>query len=35
MNRRRRGPMAVEQGNGAIVRRFWERVWNSGDLSAI
>jgi predicted ester cyclase len=27
--------MALEQDNGAIVRRFFERVWNGGDLSAI
>ena len=27
--------MALEQDNGAIVRRFLERVWNDGDLSAI
>ena len=27
--------MALEQDNGAIVRRFTERVWNDGDLSAI
>lgn len=27
--------MALEQDNGAIVRRFTERVWNGGDLSAI
>lgn len=27
--------MALEQDNGAIVRRFWERAWNGGDLSAI
>jgi ketosteroid isomerase-like protein len=27
--------MALEQDNGAIVRRLCERVWNDGDLSAI
>ena len=27
--------MALEQDNGAIVRRFFEEVWNGGDLSAI
>ena len=27
--------MPLEQDNGAIVRRFLERVWNGGDLSAI
>ena len=27
--------MAVEQGNGAIVRRFLDLVWNRGELSAI
>jgi len=27
--------MALEQDNGAIVRRFFERVWNGRDLSAI
>ena len=27
--------MATEQDNGAVVRRFFERVWNNGDLSAI
>ena len=27
--------MALEQDNGAIVRRLFERVWNGGDLSAI
>jgi len=28
-------PMAPEQDNAAVVRRFFERVWNAGDLSAI
>lgn len=27
--------MAVEQDNGAIVRRFLDLVWNRGELSAI
>ena len=27
--------MTTEQDNGAVVRSFWERVWNGGDLSAI
>jgi predicted ester cyclase len=27
--------MASEEDNGAVVRWFWERVWNGGDLSAI
>ena len=27
--------MAVEQDNGAIVRRFMDLVWNRGELSAI
>ena len=27
--------MAVEQDNGAVVRRLFECVWNGGDLSAI
>ena len=27
--------MALEQDNGVIVRRLFERVWNDGDLSAI
>jgi predicted ester cyclase len=27
--------MGTEQDNAAIVRRLFERVWNSGDLSAI
>jgi predicted ester cyclase len=27
--------MALEKDSGAVVRRFWDRVWNSGDLSAI
>jgi predicted ester cyclase len=27
--------VAVEQDNGAIVRRFMDRVWNGGELSAI
>ena len=27
--------MSLEQDNGAIVRGFFERVWNDGDLSAI
>ena len=27
--------MAVEQDNGAIVRRFMDLVWNGGELSAI
>jgi predicted ester cyclase len=27
--------MAAEQDNAAIVRRFWDLVWNSGDLTAI
>jgi predicted ester cyclase len=29
------GVMTVDDDNGAVVRRFWERVWNAGDLSAI
>jgi len=28
-------PMAPEQDNAAVVRRFFERVWKAGDLSAI
>ncbi len=27
--------MAAEQDNAAIVRRFWELVWNNGELTAI
>ena len=27
--------MAAEQGNAAVVRRFWDLVWNNGELSAI
>jgi predicted ester cyclase len=27
--------MAAEQDNAAVVRRFWDLVWNSGELSAI
>jgi ketosteroid isomerase-like protein len=27
--------MAGEQENAAIVRRFWDLVWNNGDLPAI
>ena len=27
--------MAPEQDNAAVVRRFFERVWKAGDLSAI
>jgi ketosteroid isomerase-like protein len=27
--------MATEQDNAAIVRRFWELVWNQGELAAI
>ncbi len=27
--------MALEQDNGAIVRRFMDLVWNGGELSAI
>jgi hypothetical protein len=27
--------MAAEQDNAAVVRRFWDLVWNSGDLPAI
>jgi ketosteroid isomerase-like protein len=27
--------MATAQDNAAIVRRFWDLVWNSGDLTAI
>jgi ketosteroid isomerase-like protein len=27
--------MATEQDNAAVVRRFWDLVWNKGELSAI
>jgi hypothetical protein len=27
--------MAAEQDNAAVVRRFWDRVWNNGELPAI
>ena len=27
--------MAAEQGNAAVVRRFWDLVWNNGELPAI
>jgi ketosteroid isomerase-like protein len=27
--------MAAEHDNAAIVRRFWDLVWNNGDLAAI
>ena len=27
--------MAIEQDNGAIVRRLWDVVWNRGELDAI
>ena len=27
--------MAAEQDNAAVVRRFWDRVWNNGELLAI
>jgi hypothetical protein len=27
--------MAAEQGNAAVVRRFWDQVWNNGELPAI
>jgi ketosteroid isomerase-like protein len=27
--------MAAEQDNAAVVRRFWDQVWNKGELSAI
>ena len=27
--------MAAEQDNAAVVRRFWDLVWNNGELSAI
>ena len=28
-------PMAAEQDNAAVVRRFWDLVWNNGELPAI
>jgi hypothetical protein len=31
----RRSPMGTEHGNAAIVRRFWDLVWNKGELPAI
>jgi len=27
--------MAIERDSAAVVRRFWDQVWNRGDLSAI
>jgi ketosteroid isomerase-like protein len=33
--RREEKSMAAEQDNAAIVRRFWDLVWNHGELSAI
>jgi steroid delta-isomerase-like uncharacterized protein len=27
--------MAAEQDNAAVVRRFWDLVWNNGELAAI
>jgi ketosteroid isomerase-like protein len=27
--------MATEQDNTTVVRRFWDLVWNKGDLPAI
>jgi ketosteroid isomerase-like protein len=27
--------MTAEQDNAAIVRRFWDLVWNQGDLAAV
>ena len=27
--------MAAEQDNAAVVRRFWDLVWNNGELPAI
>ena len=27
--------MATEQDNAAVVRRFWDLVWNKGELAAI
>jgi ketosteroid isomerase-like protein len=28
-------PMAAERDNAAVVRGFWDRVWNNGELPAI
>jgi hypothetical protein len=27
--------LAAEQDNAAVVRRYWDLVWNNGDLLAI
>jgi hypothetical protein len=27
--------MAAEQDNAAVVRRFWDLIWNNGELPAI
>jgi SnoaL-like polyketide cyclase len=27
--------MTAEQDNAAVVRRFWDLVWNTGELTAI
>jgi predicted ester cyclase len=27
--------MAAEQDNAAVIRRFWDLVWNNGELSAV